>query len=157
PDVSARGLIEQAAQVQEEQLPRLAELVSSTPHIVNRYLNVIAFAAKSSPGQFAEFRDELDDTTKKRLDALLKNSPYQAKAGTRRDSPAAWVAAIAYAALGVLMTVGLHSCENATNPALPEPAPFPTSSGMPSVPSVPSSLPTFATDIPSVPFPEPTP
>lgn len=92
-DIKKRGLIEQAARVQEEPLPRLAELVSSTPHIINRYLNVIAFAAKSSSGQFERYRGDLDEETKQRLDALLERTPYQTSATARRDSPVTWVAA----------------------------------------------------------------
>lgn len=161
PDISKRGLIEQAAQVQEEPLPRLAELVSSTPHIINRYLNVIAFAAKSSSRQFEGFRDGLDEKTKRRLDALLKNTPHQTSATARRDSPVTWIAAIVYAVIGVLMTVGLHSCSNATKPHIRTPNPFPSDSAIPGAPSLPSnlpsSLPTLPSQLPSVPFPEPTP
>lgn len=147
PKINKPGLIEQAAKVQEEPLPRLAELVSSTPHIINRYINVVAFAAKTSPDQFAQFRRDLDVKTKQRLDALLKHTPYRKSATAQRDSPVTWVTAIAYAAVGVLLTVGLHSCGKAANPHVPATNPFPSGSAIPGVPSVPS--------IPS--FPEPTP
>lgn len=155
-DIKKRGLIEQAARVQEEPLPRLAELVSSTPHIINRYLNVIAFAAKSSSDQFERYRSDLDEETKQRLDALLEQTPYQTSATARRDSPVTWVAAIAYAVIGVLMTVGLHSCDNATQPQNLTPNPFPSSSAIPgtSPPTLPSQLPS---QLPSMPFPQPTP
>jgi hypothetical protein len=71
PSIGVRGLIEQADDVRHRALHRLTQLTTERPHLVNRYLNLLAFAKTAVPEQFQRFRDELDDTTRRRLDALL--------------------------------------------------------------------------------------
>lgn len=78
--VMTAGVLDQVEVVQRDMLPRLAQIRSSAPHLVNRYLNILAFALIKSPDSFAEFSQNLDDTTRQRLTNMLAHSPHAAVA-----------------------------------------------------------------------------
>lgn len=76
PELRVHGVINQIEMVQERVLPRLAQLFSPAPHLVNRYLNVLAFSARVAPREFRAFINELDENTRQRLELLLANTPH---------------------------------------------------------------------------------
>src|SRR5215469_14566073 len=49
PRLAVKGILDQAATVRRRWLPRLAQLFMNTPHATNRYLNLLAFFARTSP------------------------------------------------------------------------------------------------------------
>jgi hypothetical protein len=58
-------------------LPRLAQMYQSVPHATNRYLNLLAFFARTAPDQINAWRATLDPDTASRLGVVLDNSRYR--------------------------------------------------------------------------------
>lgn len=79
PSLAVRGVINQTELVQQAALPRLAQLVSDAPHLVNRYLNVLAFAARVAPQEFQAFVADLEEDTRQRLWLLMMSTPHAAQ------------------------------------------------------------------------------
>lgn len=74
-ELSAHGILKQAALVQNKALPRYSQLLQSNPHLVNRYINVIAFAARVRPTEYRTFESGLDSAPRQLLHTLLSSSP----------------------------------------------------------------------------------
>jgi Protein of unknown function (DUF2510) len=70
PSIGTSGVIEQAALVSRRPLSQLAELFQSDPHLTNRYLNLLSFARTWDPAAFQSFRERLEDSARRQLDAL---------------------------------------------------------------------------------------
>ena len=49
PSLAISGVLDQAARVRSRRLPRFAQLAMNEPHLTNRYLNLMAFAERTSP------------------------------------------------------------------------------------------------------------
>ncbi|WP_251096194.1 hypothetical protein [Streptomyces sp. Caat 7-52] len=75
PELSAHGILKQAALVQNEALPRYSQLLQGNPHLVNRYVNVIAFAARVRPTDYRIFESGLGSAQQELLRMLLRSSP----------------------------------------------------------------------------------
>ncbi|MFF4287588.1 hypothetical protein ACFY0R_20120 [Streptomyces sp. NPDC001633] len=75
PQISAPGILKQADLVQKQALPRYSQLLQSRPHLVNRYVNVIAFAACVNPAEYRTFESGLDPAPRQMLHTLLSSSP----------------------------------------------------------------------------------
>ncbi|WP_281884722.1 hypothetical protein [Agromyces rhizosphaerae] len=56
-DLRPSGLIEQAGSVRQSFILRVAEILPSTPHTTNRYLELLAFIAQVQPADFDRLRD----------------------------------------------------------------------------------------------------
>lgn len=113
--------------MQARTLPRLAQLTSERPHLINRYVSLLAFAKTAVPDQFRRFRDDLTHDTQAKLDRLML--PFEretpAAAGFASAGPLILVisAALVVAALiAVLVTGGIGP---GTGP-VPVPTPTPS-------------------------------
>jgi hypothetical protein len=76
PDLGVRGVLDQVTSVQTRFWPRLAQVLTQTPHLVNRYLNILAFSARVVPQDFHAFTQNLSEDTRQRLDLLLATNPH---------------------------------------------------------------------------------
>ncbi|NEE17878.1 hypothetical protein G3M58_66880 [Streptomyces sp. SID7499] len=77
PSISPTGVLEQAHQVSRRTLSRYAELSQAQPHMVNRYLNLIAFAGSVMPADYARFRAGLDEKGRRILRDLILQTPHR--------------------------------------------------------------------------------
>lgn len=77
PGISPTGVLEQAYQVSRRPLSRYAELTQAEPHLVNRYVNLVAFAASLMPADYERFRAGLDEKGRRLLRDLLLQSPHR--------------------------------------------------------------------------------
>jgi hypothetical protein len=84
PSVAARGVLTQAASVNVRWLPRLMQMFMSTPHLTNRYLNLMAFIGKAYPDDTRAYLDSLDPSTRERLTMAIESSPHH-RAGEASD------------------------------------------------------------------------
>lgn len=75
PQLDIRGVLDQAATVRQRWLPRLAQMFQSEPHATNRYLNLLAFFARTAPDQINAWRATLNEATANRLAAVLNVAP----------------------------------------------------------------------------------
>lgn len=75
PRLAVKGILDQAATVRRRWLPRLAQLFMNTPHATNRYLNLLAFFARTAPAEINAWRASLDHATAARLTAVTEASP----------------------------------------------------------------------------------
>lgn len=82
PGVSPTGVLEQAGQVGRRPLARYAQLTQSEPHIVNRYVNLVAFAGALMPRDFERFHAGLDEKARRLLRDLLVQSPHRHASGS---------------------------------------------------------------------------
>ncbi|MEU6671366.1 hypothetical protein [Streptomyces sp. NPDC046727] len=82
--VEPAGVLEQACRVARSPLSRLAEVCQAMPHMVNRYVNLITYAAAMRPADFERYRAGLTDKGRERLGELLTQSPHH------RNRPATW-------------------------------------------------------------------
>lgn len=99
PRLAVRGVLDQAATVRRRWLPRLAQLFMSEPHATNRYLNLLAFFARTSPQEIRTWQASLDEATAARLTAVIEASPNR-RAPRRRLNPVSTL-------LATLVTGGL--------------------------------------------------
>ena len=99
PRLAVRGVLDQAATVRRRWLPRLAQLFMSEPHATNRYLNLLAFFARTSPREIRAWQASLDEATAARLTAVIDASPNR-RAPRRRPNPVSTL-------LATLVTCGL--------------------------------------------------
>jgi hypothetical protein len=86
PRLAVKGVLDQAATVRRRWLPRLAQLFMSKPHATNRYLNLLAFFARTSPQEIRTWQASLDEATAARLAAVIEASPNR-RAPRRRPHP----------------------------------------------------------------------
>ena len=77
PRLGIKGVLDQAVTVRSGMLPRLAQMFQNVPHATNRYLNLLAFFARTAPDQINAWRATLDPDTASRLAAVLDTSPYR--------------------------------------------------------------------------------
>jgi hypothetical protein len=77
PRLDIKGVLDQAVTVRCRMLPRLAQMFQNVPHATNRYLNLLAFFARTAPDQINAWRTTLDPDTASRLAAVLDTSPYR--------------------------------------------------------------------------------
>lgn len=71
PRLDIKGVLDQAVTVRSRWLPRLAQMFQNYPHATNRYLNLLAFFARTAPGEISAWRATLDPATANRLAAVL--------------------------------------------------------------------------------------
>jgi hypothetical protein len=74
PRLDIKGVLDQAVTVRSQWLPRLAQLFQNVPHATNRYLNLLAFFARTAPAEIDAWRATLDPATAYRLAAVLDTS-----------------------------------------------------------------------------------
>jgi len=75
--VEFQGLIEQALDVRDSFFAMLARLFSTHPHMVSRYLNLLAFARWRYPRMFDEYIARFDGATSSSINAILPNYAYE--------------------------------------------------------------------------------
>ncbi|MEU2539545.1 hypothetical protein [Streptomyces iakyrus] len=88
PRVPPAGVLEQAHQVSRRPLSRYAELFQSEPHLVKRYVNLVAFAGAVMPADHERFVAGLDEKGRRILRELLIQSPHR-QSPASRPRPAA--------------------------------------------------------------------
>jgi hypothetical protein len=98
PSLATQGALDQAAVVHSRWLPRYSQLFMNMPHLTNRYLNLLAFLAKTSPEATAAYLNTLDDVARQRISAVLSASPHY-RPSTRRKEHAQTLAAVTVTAL----------------------------------------------------------
>jgi uncharacterized membrane protein len=120
PGLSVAGVLDQAAAVRRQILPRLAQLTMDEPHLTSRYLNVLCFAEKIQPDALAKFRAEQDAGVDARFGTLLAQSPHRRPIGHAGPAVRNW--GVGGLTLGLLFIVGLalfnrgHASPVAANP-----------------------------------------
>jgi len=75
PSLVTSGLLEQLVEARRRRMLKLAQLLLGYPHLTNRYLNLLRFAAESQPTAFLAYRATLDQGTDNRLTAALEAAP----------------------------------------------------------------------------------
>lgn len=78
--VSASGILGQGVLVKRRRMARYSQLLSETPHLVNRYINVIAFASWANRQDYERFLSGLDQDVQQRLQMLVHASPHANRA-----------------------------------------------------------------------------
>lgn len=81
--IGVPGLIAQAESVQRRPLTRLAQLTAEQPHLINRYVSLLAYARTAVPDQYREFSDALAPDTRARLDRLIRPFATESAAAGR--------------------------------------------------------------------------
>ncbi|MCW7943720.1 hypothetical protein AAW14_17155 [Streptomyces hygroscopicus] len=81
PGIAPTGVLEQAQQVSWRPLSRYAELSQASPHLVKRYVNLVAFAASLKPADYEGFRAGLNEKGRRLLGDLLIQSPHRRPSG----------------------------------------------------------------------------
>lgn len=126
PAIGVDGLVEQAKQVQTRALPRLAQLTSENPHLINRYVSLLAYARTAVPDQFRQFRDNLAHDTKALLDRLTQQFERETPTAARVASAAPLIllisGALAVAAVIAVLLMGSIHLGPGTGP-IPLPTP----------------------------------
>ncbi|MCX5194384.1 hypothetical protein OOK31_10830 [Streptomyces sp. NBC_00249] len=82
PEMSPSGILDQASRVGRNPLPRFAELSQDRPHLVKRYVNLVAFAARVRRADFDRFQACLNENDQRILRSLLVQSPHSGQVGT---------------------------------------------------------------------------
>jgi hypothetical protein len=107
--VGMTGLMNQAAAVRRRWLPRLQQLYSRSPHLTNRYLNLLSFTTQSAPAQARAFRGGLHPTADVRVEDVSARLTRLHERGPRRTLAAACitasVAVLGVAALAILSLI----------------------------------------------------
>ncbi|MEU7720202.1 hypothetical protein [Streptomyces tibetensis] len=81
PGMSPTGILEQAHRASGHPLTRYAELSQAQPHLVKRYVNLVAFAGAVMPVDFERFRAGLDEKGRRILRDLLLQTPHRQSHG----------------------------------------------------------------------------
>ncbi len=76
-EVGMTGVLDQAASVRRRWLPRVQQLYAGVPHLTNRYLNLIAFAERSTPEQVRTYERQLDPDTVQRVHEGVARSVHR--------------------------------------------------------------------------------
>lgn len=74
------GVLPQAALVKERLLPRFAQFLSPTPHVINRYLNLLMFGRFNDSEAWGRFCASLTETERSVLNQLWDSSPRRRRA-----------------------------------------------------------------------------
>ncbi|MFF8868103.1 hypothetical protein ACF08B_39405 [Streptomyces sp. NPDC015139] len=77
-------VLEQACRVARSPVSRYWEACQAGPHMVNRYVRLITYAAAVNPAEFEGFRADLTDKGRQLLNELLMLSPHQHHRSTTR-------------------------------------------------------------------------
>lgn len=72
----AGAVLPQAQLVSRRVLPRLAQLLSSEPHVTNRYANLLCFGRYHDPELWRAMRASMDEREADYLDEIWQRSPY---------------------------------------------------------------------------------
>lgn len=70
-EVQLKGLLMQAKELQSSFFGWLSKILSTHPHLTDRYLNLMAFAKYKYPDDFRRYIEKLDSTTAAEINALL--------------------------------------------------------------------------------------
>lgn len=70
-DVQIKGLLEQANQLHFSFFGRISKILSTHPHMTDRYLNLIAFARYMYPEEFQKYIAQFDNVTVSEMGSLL--------------------------------------------------------------------------------------
>jgi hypothetical protein len=76
PQVRPDGLLTQGLQVRRGVIMRLSQLLAEQPHPTNRYLNLLSFAASTSPSG-AQYREGLGPDSQRKLDEAVRLFPVR--------------------------------------------------------------------------------
>jgi len=110
PSLAASGVLDQAVKVNSRWLPRFAQLAMNEPHLTNRYLNLMAFAAVTSPIAAQAYFDTFELPTRERLIQVIEESPHRRRpTGSRQTVPAVIAAVVTVAALVLAGVTGVQS------------------------------------------------
>lgn len=71
PKVNFSGLVQQGLEIRGDFFALIARLFSSHPHMISRYLNLLAFSRKAFPQLYEEYVSSLDAPTVIRVNRLL--------------------------------------------------------------------------------------
>ncbi|MEU0385253.1 hypothetical protein [Streptomyces chartreusis] len=74
--VAPAGVLEQACRVARSPLSRYAEVCQAGPHMVNRYVNLVTYAAEVKPAEFERYQAGLTENGRQLLVTLLLQSPH---------------------------------------------------------------------------------
>jgi hypothetical protein len=75
-DLPDGAVMPQAMLVKRRILPRLVQLTMPSPHITNRYANLLCFARYHDPDWWQALRAAMDEREAFQLDAIWRDSPY---------------------------------------------------------------------------------
>ena len=70
-DINFKGLLEQGQEIEGSVFTFLARMGSTHPHMINRYLNLLAFAERKFPDQFIKYTKAFDQSTLITIGKLL--------------------------------------------------------------------------------------
>ncbi|MBV9000925.1 MAG: hypothetical protein JO304_17820 [Solirubrobacterales bacterium] len=79
-DLPLGGVLPQGALVKERLLPRFAQFLSATPHVINRYLNLLMCGRLTDPAAWERFAASLAAGERFELDQLWRSSPHRRRA-----------------------------------------------------------------------------
>jgi Zn-dependent protease with chaperone function len=71
------SVLPQCLLVKKRVLPRLAQMLSPEPHVINRYANLLCFGRYHDPQLWDELKASMDEREEKCLDAVWQRSPYR--------------------------------------------------------------------------------
>jgi hypothetical protein len=74
------GVLPQAALVKERLLPRFAQFLSPTPHVINRYLNLLMYGRLTDSEAWDRLSGSLTASERFELDQLWMSSPHRRRA-----------------------------------------------------------------------------
>ncbi len=80
-DLHDGAVMPQAMLVKQRILPRLVQLTMPSPHITNRYANLLCFARYHDPEWWQALRAAMDEREALQLDAIWRRSPFARVAG----------------------------------------------------------------------------
>jgi hypothetical protein len=79
-DLPLGGVLPQATLIKERLLPRFAQFLSPTPHVINRYLNLLMVGRLKDPLVWEQFAASLAPSEKLDLEELWQSSPHSRRA-----------------------------------------------------------------------------
>lgn len=134
PTIGIDGLIVQAEQVRTCTLPRLAQLTSEQPHLINRYMSLLAYAKTAVPDEFRQFRDALTHDKRALLDRLTRPFEHEGPiaAGFANTAPLILLISCALVVAAVIAVSLMGSISLFTTNPIPVPTPsFALPTGLP--------------------------
>lgn len=78
--LSLGGVLPQAALVKQRLLPRFAQFLSPTPHVINRYQNLLMYARVNEAAAWQRLSASLSVSERSALNQLWNSSPYRGRA-----------------------------------------------------------------------------
>lgn len=86
-DLPLGGVLPQGALIKERLLPRFAQFLSPTPHVINRYLNLLMYGRLKDPAAAEQFAASLAAGEKFELEQLWLSSPHCRRARSQAAAP----------------------------------------------------------------------